>query len=572
MNHHDDPTRNPMRQMVMDPAVIASDRQAAEVEGKRREPAAQPAPPVTAARAAMEPFAPTRYALFIAHGMGQQVPFETIDLAARGAMRGARIHGDVASVGDEVRTRTVRIGEQTLQRAEFDVRIKGREGAPEEPVEVHIYEGYWAAYTEGVVKLRDVVGFLFRGAWNGARNSFREVKRYMFAMEAPLRRSELTAFYFFLAGLVISSLYLINALIAFVAATRVFTTSQKTTWPDNDLLSLLTLIAALLIIVIVSYGVLLGAQIFLRARARKRGRSEKLARSLASFLWFAFWLAALSLVLAALAFAVVMIVSRLDWVEGKGSSIISGLVGSLPLIEQWRWVSTSGGWIAVWGLLVALSGAIRQMLIQFPGDVAAYISSHKLDRFNELRDKIKTTVFTTLDAVYAARESGRPYYDKVALIGHSLGSVVTYDALNNVINNDELDGNTRDVLGRTAVLVTFGSPLDKTAYIFGVQGKSTTSIRERLATSKQPLIQDYAKYRRFPWYNIHSRRDIVAGSLDYYDCADADDFHAAKAVQNIEDPAAYTPLAAHVEYWEGDLVWTTMWDGLMEESGIWGRE
>jgi hypothetical protein len=46
----------------------------------------------------------------------------------------------------------------------------------------------------------------------------------------------------------------------------------------------------------------------------------------------------------------------------------------------------------VWIALLAVSWAIRGIMIQFPGDVAAYVSTHTLDRFQEIRTKIKDAV------------------------------------------------------------------------------------------------------------------------------------------------------------------------------------
>jgi hypothetical protein len=55
------------------------------------------------------------------------------------------------------------------------------------------------------------------------------------------------------------------------------------------------------------------------------------------------------------------------------------------------------------------------------------------------------------------------------------------------------------VAERTATLVTLGSPLDKTAFLFTIQGKDTLHIRERLAATVQPLIMSYPKVRKLKW-------------------------------------------------------------------------
>ena len=102
------------------------------------------------------------------------------------------------------------------------------------------------------------------------------------------------------------------------------------------------------------------------------------------------------------------------------------------------------------------------------------------------------------------------------LAGHSLGSVVIYDALNALLLRDaELKG-ADNVRERTKLLLTFGSPLDKTAYFFRQQGRAEVAVREALAASLQPLILNY-EYRTFPWINVHSSRDPIGNGLKFYD-------------------------------------------------------
>jgi hypothetical protein len=131
--------------------------------------------------------------------------------------------------------------------------------------------------------------------------------------------------------------------------------------------------------------------------------------------------------------------------------------------------------------------------------------------------------------------------------------------LNALINldNTSAGGNQRDVVGRTRALVTFGSPLDKSAFIFRTQvGKKVDWIREQLAASVQPLIVDYAQYRpaTFTWINIWSPMDIISGELNYYDDPKKTVRNTPPAVVNMIDPQARVPILAHVEYWKNDTL------------------
>jgi hypothetical protein len=130
-------------------------------------------------------------------------------------------------------------------------------------------------------------------------------------------------------------------------------------------------------------------------------------------------------------------------------------------------------------------------------------------------------------------------YQQIALVGHSLGSVIAYDTLNRLMLDDWLSKNHLGIANRTNCMVTFGSPLNKTAFFFTIQGSDTLRIRERLAATVQPLIQSYAKFRKFKWINVFSRNDIISGALEFYDL-----------------PAVLhqVPLP-HVNYWHNETVW-----------------
>jgi hypothetical protein len=214
-----------------------------------------------------------------------------------------------------------------------------------------------------------------------------------------------------------------------------------------------------------------------------------------------------------------------------------------------------------WPLLVIASGFIRGVLVQFVGDVAIYVMPYKLDAFNDLRKEIKDVVYKVAHAVYALKDkSGQLVYDRVIVLGHSLGSVIAYDGLNRLILEDgaAAPDQVLHVVDRTSLFLTFGSPLDKTAFIFGAQGHDTTEARESLAASVQPLIQSY-EYRPEKWINIYSPWDIISGYLDLYDLPGATN---PKKVNNLKDPEATTLLMAHTEYWNDGLLVRTLYDAL----------
>ncbi len=230
---------------------------------------------------------------------------------------------------------------------------------------------------------------------------------------------------------------------------------------------------------------------------------------------------------------------------------LSALVPGMNYVSAGRsWL-----WVALWLGLTGEAFLVRYFVIEFVGDVAAYISPYKDSKFDELRHQIRKIGVDVGKVIYGfgEKQPAIPDYEKVIIAGHSLGSVVAYDTLNSLIAADEVCTKTtrRDVVGRTRALITFGSPLDKTAFIFRNQARTEQEwIREKLAASVQPLIVSYHDFRpeSFHWVNIWSPMDIISGSLEYYDSpqvAPSDPRH----VENVKDKQAWIPFYAHVQYW-----------------------
>ena len=130
------------------------------VKAEYRVEAARPFPPRPPERAAerfmalVEGERPRPRAVFVAHGMGQQIPFQTLDAVAQGLRRADKRRREQTKQPAATRApviRTVTLGDERLQRVELTLLTNDGER------EVHIYEAYWAPLTEGQVKLRDVM-------------------------------------------------------------------------------------------------------------------------------------------------------------------------------------------------------------------------------------------------------------------------------------------------------------------------------------------------------------------------------------------------------------------------------
>ena len=462
-------------------------------------------------------------AIVVAHGMGQQIPFQTLDDVAEGLRAQDRQHRQ----GPQPRpvARTVELGGERMSRLELKLLAGDRER------DVHIYESYWAPMTEGRVTLRDVMGLLLRGGLGGLRLARRPFPRWMFGEFLEFRTPLLTVLWLLLALSVVIALVILNTVIVVVAAAKV---------PLRDVSPWLTEVRFGDITTVFNLHVSAMAPFVLLMMWWGMTR-----RRLPGWLSLgAFAIAVLSTLAAAVTSALVA------WHHTRGASAGSFFerLGAERLLDLFpAWFSNVS-----WVLVVAAAVLVRWFLIQFVGDVAAYVQPQVVDRFDELRKEIKHRVWATARAVYCAKE-----YDDIVLVGHSLGSVVIYDALNRLLIDHSIDpAGAPEVVGRTRLLVTFGSPLDKTAFIFGAQGMGTEA-REALAASLQPLITDEKVRPR--WVNIYSPWDIISGALDYYDRPDRLN---RNTVENVVDPDATTLLAAHVEYWRNPLLFRTILQAL----------
>lgn len=549
---------------------------------------------------------PKRRAAWIVHGMGQQVPFETLDGLAEGIMRVA--HPVPGADGFAPRVRTVQIGDQTVQRVELDVFEQNSR------VQLHLYEAYWAPVTEGEVKLSDVISFLFSACFRGLLNVFRPFHRAMFDQVVETKIRLRTAAEITLSLLTLGSLIVINTVIVASGAAKYGLAGQQFHIADNW--AALSATASCLSAVAIAFGLIL----FLAELSQPAEAMRWIVRIISVAVWTAFYLTLAAIVAGAaslaifatysgarlspsdpayphlqvfanllaaaiMAFTVVVLAfkgilrsvgremrSAIPYTPffllsigiflaaffgpmliGFGAISLSGFYLVLP-----RWVS-SPFW--VWPMLLLVSSLVRELMVQYVGDVAAYVTSQNLDRFNKIRQRIKQIALDSARAVYLAQEDGEFLYDKIAVIGHSLGSVIAYDTLNALLNAEKLSLTELRIASRTCLLETFGSPLDKIAFFFSLQGNEAFHIREQLAAAVQPLITNYEEFRRFPWINVYSPNDIVSGKVELYDLPMKGQPDSTRRliqrhrVRHFQDPDAIVPLVAHVAYWKNKEVW-----------------
>jgi hypothetical protein len=475
----------------------------------------------------VQPVVPS--AVLVFHGIGEEVRFETLSQAASLLLTEAQNRG---ATGISVKIRPV---QKDAAATKLDVRseLQWTETNGMER-KVHVYEAYWAPLTAGKVSYWETVSFLASSGWNGVRGTLFSgrifsFRRWLFGEFRGLRTTAGTA----------PLLLVLLALIGFFVG----------------------------VIALAAYS-LAGA-----AKLAASGGREGLI-SAANLIYYK--AAAPWNVLVRLFGKVISYFVDLP----NGPTFLDSIKFQ-PLLSRdnlWQGVVA----LLLWAILIYFAFKARSILTQYAGSLAAYLSPYKDSKFDDLRNQIQQVGLDVANTIYEGCEfsSGRiPAYEKVVILGHSLGSVIAYDTLNAMINLEaakNAEAAPNSVVDRTRALITFGSPLDKTAFLFRVQlnvGRHRLDkggeLRETMVCAVQPLITDYQKFRFNPaasphgpkWINLWSPMDIVSGHLDYYDDP-AVDKKAPQRVQNKIDPEAWIPIAAHTQYWTNKLLRKTVYNEL----------
>jgi hypothetical protein len=203
-----------------------------------------------------------------------------------------------------------------------------------------------------------------------------------------------------------------------------------------------------------------------------------------------------------------------NWILKSASGVLTNLLGDLVLYNVVNPRSSD-------------YEVKRQVL-----DGAVNAVTYLFEKPNDSKDKLSET-----------------YYDSIIIAGHSLGSQIGFDAINRVtllanqglikgVHEKENDPQKyRQNIGKQLTgFITFGSPLDKTAFFF----------REQLGEKeylKGGILNDYLCFRQKDWYSIseagdnckvevgktidvifketewknyYDNQDYVSGPLDYY--------------------------------------------------------
>ena len=118
---------------------------------------------------------------------------------------------------------------------------------------------------------------------------------------------------------------------------------------------------------------------------------------------------------------------------------------------------------------------VNEYFVKYIGDVAIYTTTDVKSKHYAIRRAIlDESVETVKNLINNER------YKNIIVAGHSLGSVIAYDILNRVNHEVNVGAIDKRLRKKLYGFVTFGSPLDKTAFFFREQIPKEQYIRKQI--------------------------------------------------------------------------------------------
>jgi hypothetical protein len=185
------------------------------------------------------------------------------------------------------------------------------------------------------------------------------------------------------------------------------------------------------------------------------------------------------------------------------------------------------------------------------GDICVYNVIDPKSKFYCVRRQILDGALKAIKYLIENKnDDGTRKYPSVVVAGHSLGSQITYDAINTInllANQGMIDGynnrgectslkdpSIRKISDQLNGFITFGSPLDKIVFFLREKATRDQKLRQQLMEayhcfkqlkwSTEQITEPHFKLAscidRFlddiPWRNYFDEKDYVSGRLDYY--------------------------------------------------------
>jgi hypothetical protein len=181
------------------------------------------------------------------------------------------------------------------------------------------------------------------------------------------------------------------------------------------------------------------------------------------------------------------------------------------------------------------------------GDIQIFATHNENQKFYVLREKILQIVGDTTLSVLRTKDGllAKPLYDRVFLVGHSLGSSILMDViieLHRLLMEGGLDESSWN---RLRCFVSYGSSLEKTHYLLGCGRPAApqqvsefkADLYARLFSADPAALRPASASTRPPmfWTNYWYFSDVVANAIASYG-------HARTANDSIVDDVHYTCL------------------------------
>jgi hypothetical protein len=476
-------------------------------------------------------------AMLIIHGIGEQNPYETLDSFTRGVFRFLR-----ESCGLNAVLSPIMIALKNWTQVGMRITVDPSLDTDREH-HIDIFEYYWAPETEDKLNWNDTLKWLVRTDLTPLRRFTDNLQEMIYVRKMPygsafwysikLCAREIRRVLFLYIPMAYVLLWLLTRLVDprsdWSHLNSIYEILRPySTWPSPLVLG--SYAAAILMI-----GYMLQ---FLTTFLTRRGRM--ISKSVVG-VWFI-----LALMSAILLFLLGHFLSYYYVVDLR------------PL---WAAIFTVKVFIPFATVLVAL--ALRYILTAYVADVAVYVTADAKSKSYVARSAILKGSSDALKRILADN-----HYDHVVLAGHSLGSVIAYDTINELLT--QTYAKSKNNLGpaydqpclaldtvqlqKLKGLLTFGSPLDKIHYFFREDVKKDQAIRAQILSMLHSFRETSTgrKYGLFEftyalrqldclvWVNAYSFMDPVSARLQFYEVNDQKPFRNWRY---------WVPGLAHLSYW-----------------------
>ena len=467
-------------------------------------------------------------AILVIHGIGEQNPYETLDNFARHVADYLR-----RACNSDLELIPAKIDHNDWVEARVRLQLRNEPQDPARDGLIDIYEYYRAPCTEDKITYRESLSWLMKTDLTPIRH----LEDNLIALQDD-QASKMTPSQIFWREIRrIFWFYIPTLVVLVVLASWIPDLSKIPTWLSRDVSAifksptLMQWIAKALMTIALLTGALL---LFYGTRGILLKRRPNSLR----FRWE--WRTA-GCGLATIAVGVAIgLAARIDFGNFFHPFITRGTL------------KFAVAYIVAWGL--------RYFLKNYVGDVAVYVNADAKSKNYAARTAVLQGATTALTRILRDEHET---YDQVILAGHSLGSVVAYDLVNELLNKaagtpDQLVGKKVDCeidieqLEKLRGLITFGSPLDKVYYFFRDYTNPDQLIRAQILSylhsfRKQSSGRKYDPYTfqhysadtltELRWLNAWAKFDPVSGPLHFYRVDETRDFNYK------------TPVLAHLSYW-----------------------